>query len=305
MLVVTIITKYGITWEVMRTGGGQSSRYRVARPLFITNILVDFTGAPAIMSGPIYDDILEPTNPLVVNPTTSIERARRINVNGYKLARRRQLAAMNETQIQALRLKRQALKTELNYAEIEENILKCRHMLQVNEDEPEDLAQAKVYLDAAIPAYQKYMDKMTELKHINAKIKYPPQVPITFTEEETTELYWWLIKYDNIDHVADHAVSELRRNKARISVKLDTVEEGSEEWTQIMHSIVVLGAAADQWRPAADAAIRKRCGDLDGFGADDLIEDEENEKAAKAKEAADAQGTVESEAEVINDNNQE
>lgn len=279
--------------EVTRSGSHQPLQRREVRPLFITNILVDFTGAVAIMSEPPLQDMSESTNPLVVNPTVSIERAQHININGYKQARRRQLAAMNEAELQALQIKRQILKTEIKYSEIEENILKCRHMIQLNVEDPEEIAQAKVYLDAAIPAYQKYMDKMTELKHINAKIKYPPQIPITFTEAETSELYWWLIKYENIDHVADHAAGELRRNRDRMSEKLKTVNESSEEWTRLKHSINVLGMAADQWRSAADAAIRERCGALDGFAVDDIIE------ADEAAEANEASSTGEGQAEVI------
>lgn len=146
------------------------------------------------------------------------------------------------------------LKTEFEIHKLEEQIIIGRRLLAINEG---DTTEIEEYVSAANIVYTRHLNKMLELRHINARTNSPPVLPITFSVEETSELYWTLVQYGNIEPVVSQVEHGLKENMSRFLEKMSSAQP--EEHGSISHMIESINMALEQWRPKAEAVVHGRC----------------------------------------------
>lgn len=142
-------------------------------------------------------------------------------------------------------------------AELEEQIVIGRHMLFTNQGDREEIEN---FLRAAAPIYRKYLFETLKLTHINAKIARPPILPIVFSAEETSELYWTRVQYGNLENILRRVEQGFRQIEARLFVRLSNCD--LEEMVPVSRCIGNIKEALQQWRPRAEAAVNERCNDM-------------------------------------------
>lgn len=183
-----------------------------------------------------------PTNALRIDTERIIDAATKVNVVDYMRNRYR-------TYITS------ALRTEFEIHELEEQIIIGRQMLATKRKR--NKLEIKEYITAAGNIYNRHLTKMLRLSHINAKNKRPPVLPITFSVQETSELYWTLVQFGSIDSVVAQVEHGLRENKSRLLENMKHAE--LEVLGLASKAIELIDAALEQWRPNAEAAVHGRC----------------------------------------------
>lgn len=163
------------------------------------------------------------------------------------------------------------LRSEFKIRELEGGIILGRQMLATNHEDKDAIAE---YVGAAGKLYDDHITKMTKLTRINAKLQSPPTLPITFSAEETSELYWVLAQYGGLESVAAPIELGFKTNVSWLRYRLTRVPP--EEQVVVAGMIDHLIEALGQWHDAARAAVHERCRVLDAMMAAETIKELEN-----------------------------
>lgn len=208
-----------------------------------------------------------PTNALKINAQQIIDAAAKVNVEDCK--RNRYLTYINS-----------ALRVEFGIHELEEQIIIGRQMLATKGKR--NKREIKEYITAATSIYNQHLTKMLKLSHINAKNKRPPVLPVVFSVQETSELYWTLVQFGSIDSVVAQVEHGLRDNKSRLIEKFRQAEPGA--LGLVSRGILLIDAALEQWRPNAEAAVHGRCKVIQNMIAAEMMGVDQENIVAEAQD---------------------
>lgn len=136
---------------------------------------------------------------------------------------------------------------------LEAQIVICRHMLNTNQG---NKAENERFMSTAVAIYERHLESMLKFTQINLKVGKPPVIPISFTTEETSELYWSLVKFGSIDSIISQVERNLEDNKAILSELMR--HAASEEQVQIRNIMEKVDLALREWRPKALEAVNNR-----------------------------------------------
>lgn len=187
-----------------------------------------------------YNDLAyEPTDALTINTQRLFEAARSIDTRNH---------APSQIYTDS------RLLIEFDVHKLEEQIIIGRQLLATKEG---DTAEIREYVTAASTTYTRHLNKMLELPHVNAKIKNFPVLPIAFSIQETSELYWTLVRFGSVESVVAQVECGLKENLSRLLEKMAHAQQG--ESNAILKAAKFVDAALRQWRPRAEAAVYERC----------------------------------------------